>query len=191
MEKYYHISKGADDIYYILNCGVDYIQNLSLDLETAKFKAKNIIGSEVPVDIWFRKKWLEKHKPNQDSHIKSYENYLQKLAFEKDKLNCEARQFVGNINDKIETELELTTRFDFQNDWYGISSICYFKDSNDNRYKYFGSCRSLRYFKNEGNKYLVSFKIKNHHFEDKYYKVDGVVPYKLNLIKQLKAKEGK
>lgn len=189
MEKNYHISKGADDIYYILNCGMDYIQNLSLDLETAKIKAKNIIGSEVPVDIWFRKKWLERNKPNQDAHVKSYENYLQKLAFEKDKLDCEARQFVSNINDKVEIELQLTVRFDVETQW-GISGVCFLKDVNGNRYKYFGSGKVLKYFKKEGDKHLVSFKIKDHHFEDKYYKVDGVIPYKLNLIKQLK-KEGK
>jgi hypothetical protein len=32
----YHISKGADDIYWILNDGDFFIQNLSKDLDIAK-----------------------------------------------------------------------------------------------------------------------------------------------------------
>ena len=192
MKKYYHISKGADDIYYILNCGSEFIKNLSTDLDIAKIKANKIVGSDVPVEIWHRKKWDKGYyKPQQDEHICDHNKYLEELAFEKQKADCEARQFIANIDDKIETELELTKRIAFENDWYGVSNICYFKDSNGNRFKYFGSCKSLRYFKKEGDKHPVSFKIKDHHFEDKYYKFDGVVPYKLNLIKQLKAKDDK
>ena len=59
---YYHISKGAYSIYYILNNGEDFIKNLSTDLKQAKQIAKEIVGSDVPVNIWCRKSWNIEHK---------------------------------------------------------------------------------------------------------------------------------
>ena len=48
----YHISKGADSHFYILNNGDFFVQNLSTDLDKAISKAKKITGKDVPVDIW-------------------------------------------------------------------------------------------------------------------------------------------
>ena len=53
----YHISKGADRIFYILNDGEEYIRKLSTDLKEAKVKAKNYVGYDVPINIWTRDKW--------------------------------------------------------------------------------------------------------------------------------------
>ena len=50
----YHISKGADSHFYILNNGDFFVQNLSTDLDKAISKAKKITGKDVPVDIWLR-----------------------------------------------------------------------------------------------------------------------------------------
>ena len=53
----YHISKGADDIYWILNEGEDYKGKLSTDLNKAKAKAEEKIGYVPDVVIWHRKSW--------------------------------------------------------------------------------------------------------------------------------------
>ena len=50
----YHISKGADSIFYILNDGENFVKNLSTDFETAKIEAKKIVGENVDVSIWTR-----------------------------------------------------------------------------------------------------------------------------------------
>ena len=81
----YHISKGADSHFYILNDGEFFVQNLSTDLDKAISKAKKIIGEEVPVDIWLRnhkKTFQYEVKPQQhNSHILSYEKHLADIEF--------------------------------------------------------------------------------------------------------------
>jgi len=44
----YHISKGADNVFYILNDGEDYLGKLSTDLSTAKKIAIEIISTLNP-----------------------------------------------------------------------------------------------------------------------------------------------
>ena len=50
----YHISVGAEGVFYILNDGNTFIKNLSKDLEASKIQAKNIVGKDVDVSIWTR-----------------------------------------------------------------------------------------------------------------------------------------
>ena len=50
----YHISKGTDSIFYILNDGDIFIKNLSKDLQTAKIEAEKIAGKKVEVICWTR-----------------------------------------------------------------------------------------------------------------------------------------
>ena len=45
----YHISKGTDSVFYILNDGDTFVKNLSKDLETAKIEAKKIVGNEASI----------------------------------------------------------------------------------------------------------------------------------------------
>ena len=89
MEKSYHISKGADDVYWILNCGESFIKNLSKDFDTAVAKAKEYIGDneDIPVDVWHRAKQTNTYVPyeypvQQDAHVDSYYEYLYQLEFE-------------------------------------------------------------------------------------------------------------
>ena len=82
---YYHISKGAYSIYYILNNGEDFIKNLSTDLKQAKQIAKEIVGNDVPVNIWCRKSWNIDNKKyleslvQLDQHIIDHKSHLDSL----------------------------------------------------------------------------------------------------------------
>ena len=185
---YYHVSKGADDIYYILNNGMEYIQNLSTDVDVALIKAKNIIGFEVPLDIWYRKKMGE-WKPQQDQHVEDHYAHLAKLNYAKDAAQCVSRQFVGSVNEKMVCELECTLTYDIQTEW-GPSRVVYLKDEQGNRFKYFGTAKAVWNFRKIGDKATIEFVIKEHKFEDKYYKFDGVVPYNLNMISKIKTNKG-
>ena len=59
----FHISKGTDSVFYILNDGNTFIKNLSKDLEESKIQAKNIVGKDVDVSIWTRIYQTKKSKP--------------------------------------------------------------------------------------------------------------------------------
>ena len=59
----YHISKGTDSVFYILNDGDTFVKNLSKDLETAKIEAKKIVGENVDVSIWTRIYQTKESKP--------------------------------------------------------------------------------------------------------------------------------
>lgn len=182
----YHISQGADTHFYILNDGDFFVKNLSTDLNTAILKAKEYTGQDVPVDIWLRSRQSAFHyeeKPKQhDAHIKSYENYLSIIEFEKKKAICDARQYIGSVGEKLNNELEMIDNFSFQSE-YGISNCYKFKDKNDNRYIYFGSSSQLNIFKNKGDKFVVSFEIKKQFINN--YK--ELIPYKINQITKIKA----
>jgi hypothetical protein len=181
----YHISKGADSHFYILNDGEFFVQNLSTDLDKAISKAKKIIGEEVPVDIWLRnhKKTFEYEvKPQQhNSHVCSYEKYLSDIEFKKKKQICDARDYLGSVGDEYEIELELISEFSFEGA-YGITWCLNFKDINDWRYIYFGSSKEIDKFKKVGDKCLVRFEIKKHYINN--YK--EFIPYKINQIKKIK-----
>ena len=67
----YHISKGSDDIYWILNEGEDYRGKLSTDLKKAKVKAKEKIGYVPDVVIWYRKNWEKFEKSDAEIYYLS------------------------------------------------------------------------------------------------------------------------
>jgi len=189
-EKSYHISKGADDVYWILNHGESFVKNLSKDFDTAVAKAKKYIGvdEDIPVDVWHRvKKTYDSYQYpiQQDSHVDSYYEYLYQLEFEAKKIECEARQFVGEVGDTLEMELELIETFSFESD-YGYCSCYRFKDQNGNRFIYFGTSQEADCFKNAGDKHVVSFQIKRQFTDNQHYEKDGVVPFKVNQIAKLK-----
>jgi len=190
MEKSYHISKGADDVYWILNCGESFVKNLSKDFDTAVAKAKEYIGDnqDIPVDVWHRAKQYfntEKKPLQHNAHVDSYYEYLYQLEFESKKIECEARQFVGEVGDILEMQLELIETFSFESD-YGYCSCYRFKDQNGNRFVYFGTSQEANCFQNAGDKHTISFQIKRQFIDQQHYEKDGVVPFKVNQITKIK-----
>jgi hypothetical protein len=184
----YHISKGADDIYWILNDGDIFVKNLSTDLETAKIKAKEKIGFVPPVTIWHRQKFIyskpEYRVPDWllfNDHITTYKKHLAAVKFLAAEKDCESRQYVGSVGDVLELELILTDLFAFDGD-YGSCNCYKFKDSNNNRFIYFGNSGQLDCFKDVGDKFKVTFEVKRQ-YEDLTH---DVVPYKLNHITKVK-----
>jgi len=182
----YHISKGADDIYWILNKGNDFIQNLSLDLETAQLKANEMVGEEVPVSIWHRTKsrWVA-YPVQQDAHVTSYYSYLNKIKFDELKIDCDARNYVGEVGQTITVELTLLHQSSFENEW-GISFAFRFKDKDNNRFIYFGSSdKVFKAFENSGDVATVQALVKRQYINE-YLDRLSVVPYKMNQITKLK-----
>jgi len=184
----YHISKGADDIYWILNDGEIFVKNLSTDLDTAKIKAKEKLGFVPPVSIWHRQKFTyskpEYREPDWllfNHHITTYKTHLERVKFLSAKKDCESRQYVGSVGDVLELELILTDLFSFKSD-YGSCNCYKFKDSNNNRFIYFGNSGQLDCFRDVGDKFKVTFEVKRQ-YEDLSH---DVVPYKLNHITKVK-----
>jgi hypothetical protein len=192
----YHISKGADNVFYILNDGETYLCKLSKDLSKAKKIATDKIkqhdpdffeaGNELIVNIWNRKSWSKEQKPKwlpiQESHISAYYKYIYKLKFEENLKLVSHRKYVGNVGDVIELELEMIDSFSFSTEWGG--SWCYkFKDSKDNRFVYFGTSSQLSNFKENGDKSIIKFQIKKQFIDEKY----DIAPYKLNQIEKPKS----
>jgi len=189
----YHISKGADDIYWILNDGEIFIKNLSIDLDTAKIKAKEKIGFVPPVTIWHRQKFSyvkpEYREPDWllfNHHITTYKKHLERIKFLATKKDCESSNYVGSVGNVLELELVLTDLFAFNSD-YGSCNCYKFKDSNNNRFIYFGNSGQLDCFKNVGDKFKVTFEVKRQ-YEDLNH---DVVPFKLNQVTKVKTNEPK
>jgi hypothetical protein len=184
----YHISKGADSHFYILNDGDFFVQNLSTDLDKAISKAKKITGKDVPVDIWLRTRQSVFHyeeKPKQhNAHIIAHQSYLDSLIDEKHRAECQARDYLGSVGDEYEKQLELIKEFTFEGA-YGITWCLKFKDINDWRYIYFGTSKEIDNFKKIGDKCLVRFEIKKQDI-DKYLDNDSRYPYKINHITKIK-----
>lgn len=181
----YHISKGADSHFYILNNGGFFVQNLSIDLDKAISKAQEITGKNVPVNIWLRShrkifEYVVKPK-QQDSHIDSFNRVLSNIQFKKEKAICDARQYLGSVGDAFTDELEMVNSFSFAGE-HGVCWCYNFKDKNDNRFIYFGSSSELDIFRNEGDKFVISFQIKKQFINT--YK--DCIPYKLNQIAKVK-----
>lgn len=192
----YHISKGSDNVFYILNDGETYLCKLSKDLSTAKKIATDKIkqhdpdffedGNKLIIHIWNRNSWSKEQKPKwlprQESHITEYFRYINKLQYEKNLKSVSHRQYVGNIGDTIELELEMIDSFSFSTEWGG--SWCFkFKDSKDNRFIYFGTSSQLNNFKEKGDKFVMQFQIKKQFIDEKY----DIAPYKLNQIEKPKS----
>ena len=184
----YHISKGADSHFYILNNGDFFVQNLSTDLDKAISKAKKITGKDVPVDIWLRTNktiFFYEPKPKQhNAHITAHQSYLDSLIEQKHKAECEARDYLGSVGDEYEKQLELIKEFSFEGA-YGYTWCLKFKDINDWRYIYFGNSKEIESFAKIGDKCLVRFEIKKQAL-DHYLDNDSRFPYKINHITKIK-----
>ena len=192
----YHISKGATNDFYILNDGEEFICNLSKNLSKAKLKAVKLIkendpdyfedGDELTINIWNRIERKQDQKPKwlpiQESHIRDYFRYISKIEYEKKLKSVSHREYVGNVGDTVELELEMLDSFSFATEWGG--SWCFkFKDSKDNRFIYFGTSSQLNNFKENGDKFVIKFQIKKQFIDEKY----DVAPYKLNQIEKPKS----
>ena len=164
----YHISVGAEGVFYILNDGEIYISKLSTDLKEAKAKAKNYVGYDVPVKIWLRNSW-ERHIPlpeKHEQHILDHNDYLAKLRYEEKKAKYAKYSHIGIIGKKLNLALTITEIYSFSGD-YGLCFVHRFKDNNDNQLIYFGNSKDLVEYKGDskfqvGNKITVEATIKNH-----------------------------
>lgn len=185
----YHISLGAEGVFYILNDGKTYIEKLSTDLKEAKIKAKNYVGSDVPVNIWYRNSW-ERYTSipkQQDQHIFDHQDYLAKLEYEAKKAKYAKYSHIGTIGEKLELKLTITDIYSFSGE-YGLCFVHRFKDKNDNQLIYFGNSKDFVEYKvaggdskfQIGNKITVKATIKNH-IQDK---TDFLMP--LTVITRLK-----
>jgi len=173
---YYHISKGAYSIYYILNNGEDFIKNLSTDLKQAKQIAKEIVGNDVPVNIWCRKSWNIDNKKyleslvQLDQHIIDHKSHLDSIEVAQRQKEIEAKyskfSHLGQLGEQINLELTITEIFSFDGD-YGLCFVHKFKDKNNNQVIYFGNTKELvdenaKTKFQKGNKITVKATIKDH-----------------------------
>ena len=164
----YHISVGAEGVFYILNDGETYISKLSTDLKEAKAKAKNYVGSDVPVNIWYRDSWKTGWTIPQyhEQHILDHKDHLWNLELEAKKARYTKYSHIGTIGKKLNLELTITDIYSFSGE-YGLCFVHRFKDKNDNQLIYFGNSKDLVEYKGDskfqvGNKITVKAIIKNH-----------------------------
>ena len=201
MEKIYHISKGANDHYYILNHGSSFVKTLSTDLETAKIKAKKLIGYDIPVDIWHRKKSFGSDwNPQQDDHIHCHNSYLYQVERQKIIDDCNSRKYVGEVGETLTKKLYLIESKSAQSSW-GEFYILTLEDFEKNRYIYFGNAKCFYGMETNSVKTArtFEFQIKEQYVHDKYLRriltntfgLIKEVPYKINKICKPKiTKEG-
>lgn len=169
----YHISKGADGVYWILNNGENFVKNLSTNYKTAQKNAIQYIkkynpdffkdGNKLNTNVWFRKKIISNNYKgsNQpvyfDAHIKDHLWHLEKL--EKAKKMEEAKNqysHVGQVGDLIELELTITKTFGFESN-YGYCLAHKFVDADNNSLIYFGNSKELCV--NDKSKFNIGDKI--------------------------------
>lgn len=173
---YYHISKGAYSIYYILNNGENFIKNLSTDLKQAKQIAKEIVGSDVPVNIWCRKSWNIDNKKyleslvQLDQHIEDHKSHLDSIEIAQRQKEIVAKyskfSHLGKVGEEITLELTITKIFSYVGD-YGLTFVHKFEDNNGNQVIYFGHSKQLVDEKaqtrfQEGNKITITGIVKDH-----------------------------
>jgi|TARA_R100000479_G_C6336988_1_gene183768 hypothetical protein len=150
----WHISKGADSVFFILNNGENYYGKLSTDLETAKLKAKQKLGFDVPVNIWHRFGWKKVEKterlPFQFDHIDTHIAYINKIEFEEYKKSIKNKyskfSHVGNVGDKLDLELTITEIFTYpiQTERWIVTGYGHkFVDKDNNKLIYFGNSKQF------------------------------------------------
>jgi len=179
----YHISKGAEGIFYILNDGKTYISKLSTDLKEAKIKAKNYVGFDVPINIWYRNSW-ERYTSipkQQDQHIINHQDYLAKLEYEKHKKTIQDKyskfSHIGNVGDKLDLELTITEIFTYpiytEFSDRAICGYCHkFTDKNNNKLIYFGASKA----------FVEKYKTENDSIRDReIYKVGDKITVKATI----------
>jgi len=162
----YHISKGADNIYYILNDGETYICKLSKDLSKAKKIANDKInefdpeffedGHKLVVSIWNRNSWSQEQRPKwlpkQFDHIDAYNYHLNKIKLDnkKQELTKKYSEFshIANVGDRLNLELTITEIFNYpiQIEFFPYTITGYghkFVDQNNNKLIYFGASKEF------------------------------------------------
>ena len=187
----YHISKGAEGIFYILNDGKTYISKLSTDLKEAKAKAKNYVGSDVPVNIWYRDSWKTGWTIPQyhEQHILDHKDHLWNLELEAKKARYTKYSHIGTIGEKLELELTIIEIYSFNGE-YGLCFVHRFKDNNDNQLIYFGNSKDLVEYRGDskfqvGNKITVKAIIKNHIQDKTDFLMPLTVITRPKLIKEI------
>ena len=187
----YHISKGAEGIFYILNDGKTYISKLSTDLKEAKAKAKNYVGSDVPVNIWYRDSWKTGWTIPQyhEQHILDHKDHLWNLELEAKKARYTKYSHIGTIGEKLELELTIIEIYSFNGE-YGLCFVNRFKDNNDNQLIYFGNSKDLVEYRGDskfqvGNKITVKAIIKNHIQDKTDFLMPLTVITRPKLIKEI------
>ena len=148
----YHISKGALGIFYILNDGDRFVKKLSTSLKEAKSKARDIVGRDVPVDVWYRYPYSssrsfisnkEQIDIYHDEHIKDYFIDIENTKHQKHIEEAKAKySHVGDVGDILDLELTITEIFGFDSK-YGYCLAHKFEDSNGNTLIYFGNSKEL------------------------------------------------
>jgi len=168
----YHISKGADSVFYILNCGEEFVRTLSTNYDTAKKLAVDLIkkndpdffqeGNKLSTYIWNRDKWnvSKNFKPVEiysHQHILDHYSHIRKVKTQKAIAEAKAKySFVGDVGDILDLELTITEIFWFDGD-YGVCCVHKFKDANDNSLIYFGN--SKQFISEYDSKFKVGDKI--------------------------------
>lgn len=198
----YHISKGADNVFYILNDGEDYLGKLSTDLSTAKKIAIQRISTLNPdyfknnkltIKVWNRQKYYTERKNllQYDQHIIDNQSHLDSLKFaeiqKQIKVKYSKFSYVGEVGEQITLELTITKIFSYVGD-YGSTFVHKFQDNNGNQVIYFGHSKQLVDEKGEakfqeGNKIIITGIVKNHSKD----KEDSNMP--LTVIAKPKIKE--
>jgi len=181
----YHISKGADNVFYILNDGEDYLGKLSTDLSTAKKIAIEIISTLNPdyfknnkltIKVWNRQKHFTERKKyfdnlvQLDQHIQDHKSHLDSLEIaerqKKIKDKYSKFSYLGKLGEQITLELIITKIFSYVGD-FGLTFVHKFKDNNGNQVIYFGHSKELVDEKanakfQEGNKITITGIVKDH-----------------------------
>ena len=178
----YHISKGALGVFYILNCGEAYIRRLSTSLKESKIKAKNLLGHDVPVDVWYRYPYSssrsfisnkEQIDIYHDEHIKDYFIDIENTKHQKHIEEAKAKySHVGDVGDILDLELTITKIFGFDSR-YGYCLAHKFEDSDGNSLIYFGNSKELcddfdSKFK-VGDNITITAEIKRHTRDERTY----------------------
>ena len=176
----YHISKGRDNIFWILNHDEDFIKNLSIDKKQAVTKAKEFLRSinepdDIKISVWYRdyesSDWKLNYKPTKyiSYHDKHWFYFLY-LERQQEVKNAKLEQLkhIGNINDKVELALTITDVFSYkihlEHTFLPIFQTCYkFSDSDNNRFIYFGTIELGQKFDNIKIKATIK-----QHTTDKY-----------------------
>ena len=156
----YHISKGSESKFFILNDGELYCGKLSTNLDKAKKIAKEKLGFSVPVKIWYRfgiqKTQIYVRNLDQDSHVQDHFEFLNeqenkiRIENKKQELTKKYSTFshISNVGDKVDLELTITEIFtypiytdysDFPITGYGHK----FTDQNNNQVIYFGNSKTF------------------------------------------------
>tara|TARA_A100001037_G_C14950791_1_gene544893 strand:- start:195 stop:836 length:642 start_codon:yes stop_codon:yes gene_type:complete len=181
----YHISKGADNVFYILNDGEDYLGKLSTDLSTAKKIAIQRISTLNPdyfknnkltIKVWNRQKHFTERKKyfdnltQYDQHITDHQLHLdsREIAERQKKIKDKYSKFshLGELGKQITLELTITKIFSYVGD-YGLTFVHKFKDNNGNQVIYFGHSKQLvdktaKAKFQEGNKITITGIVKDH-----------------------------